>query len=75
MEGFKIFLAVWAAVVITVLTTFGLCKLGGNLFDRPASAHTAGIDSSDGVRGCNLQGGTVVAEHGEYKECKFRETK
>lgn len=67
-EGTGIFVALWLAAVVLVLTTFGLLKLGSAMFDNPS---TLGALEASSIRLCDKEHGTPVLEdNGQaYKSC------
>lgn len=71
---FKIWLMGLIAVCITTLAVFGLIKVGGNMFDLSPASKDERYSQDDRLN-CSYRNGTVVAENGEYKECKIPESK
>lgn len=70
-EDFKNFLLVWLAVVILVLTGFGLTKLSGIMFDtQPTSTLT-----DRQAKECWQHGGTPVLDttgtDTDFKTCTY----
>lgn len=60
-----LFAVVWAIVVISVLTVFGLVKVGSHLFNVAPRLNNAGMAA------CAKQGGTPIFENfgKAYKAC------
>lgn len=75
MRIFKNFLLIIVMVWISVLSIFGMCKLGGYMFDLNSSKNPNASDTADGET-CWSKGGVPQYDTrggaDDFMDCKFK---